>query len=65
MESLPRVHSPVSITIEVDSDPITGSIARPGHPELDFYGWLELLVTLDALHRGQQIEPVPDRAHEE
>jgi hypothetical protein len=60
MQSLRPVRSPVSITIEVDSEPIAGSIAWPEHLELRFCGWLELLVVLDAIHRGERIEPTPE-----
>jgi hypothetical protein len=65
MQSLRPVRSPVSITIEVDSEPIAGSIAWPGHVEVAFCGWLELLVALDAIHRGERIESTPDPALEQ
>ncbi len=50
-------HSPglsvISVWIELGSDPITGAISYGGASESSFHGWLELLVSLEAVHRGE------------
>ena len=59
-----RARSPICLTIEVDSDPVAGYITWPGHVELEFLGWLELLVILEALHRGKVTESACDEGHD-
>ncbi len=60
-----RARSPISLTIEVDSDPVAGSIKQPGQLNLEFLGWLELLVILEEIHRGKVIECADDSVTDE
>ena len=60
-----RAYPPLSLLIEIDSDPIAGFIIQQGRLELPFYGWLELLVALDAIHRGDLTEAATEIAEHE
>lgn len=50
------------LTIEIDSDPITGSVSGgTGEPQL-FCGWMELVAVIEAVRLGVERAPgrVPD-----
>ena len=64
MGSLGRPSSPISVIIKPASDPIAGSISWQGQAELEFYGWLELLVVLDVIHRGEPTDHPCDPTRE-
>ena len=55
----------IYFTIEVGSDPVAGSFSRPGEDQLRFVGWLELLVILEAVHRGETVVSCWDQVTDE
>ncbi len=62
-------HSPglsvISVWIELGSEPIRGAISYGATIEAPFHGWLELLVVLDAAHRGEVVDPASAAAEDD
>lgn len=60
MRRMPARSAVLTVVIEIDSDPIAGSVSRdPGEPQL-FCGWMELVAAIEAVRLG-----VVNRAPEE
>jgi hypothetical protein len=62
MRCMPGRSSELHLSIEVDSDPITGSATGAnGEPQL-FSGWMELVAVIEAVRLG--VDRAPGRALE-
>ncbi|MBV8461989.1 MAG: hypothetical protein JO368_01750 [Acidimicrobiales bacterium] len=45
---MPRTTATLQLSIEVDSDPISGSLANGAHGPQPFNGWIELVAAIEA-----------------
>jgi hypothetical protein len=56
MSAVERVRAHLELAIEVDSDPISGSVSNGSRHSQPFIGWIELVAAIEAARSAGQSE---------